>query len=142
VPQQAIGLGERRGVRQAVQPADEQQVLARAEVRVQRRAVRDVTEVPLRLQRRAGHVVAGYPHHAAGRRREPDQRAHRRRLARAVRPQEAEDLAAAHGEVERVHGDVLTVAVMERAQLDEGARVHARRPTLSRAALRRRAAKR
>jgi len=47
----------------------------------------------------------------------------RRRLARTVRPEQAEHLAALHGDVDPAHGLVLAVALAQVPHLDRGARV-------------------
>ena len=64
-------------------------------------------------------VVAAVDGDVAARRCvEPEDQAHRRRLAGAVRPEEARDDARLHGEAEPVDGPLLAVVLREIARLD------------------------
>jgi len=118
-------LGEAEGVEQApglageillgdpVEAADEQQVLARREVGVERRAVGDEAQAPARLERLGGDVVAVDAHAPAVGGEQAAEDAQGRGLAGAVGPQQAQDLAAAHLEIQAVEGDELAVALRD-----------------------------
>jgi len=69
---------------------------------------RDVADALAHLSRRLTQVVAGHRRFAATRRQQRRQHAQRGRLAGAVRPQEAEDLAGLHAQVDP--GDRLDAA--------------------------------
>ena len=77
--------------------------LARRQVRVDVRVLGQKADA--RHRRRAtGRARRGSSHRPARRRDEPHQHLDRRRLARAVRPEEAEDLPARHLEANAAHG--------------------------------------
>jgi hypothetical protein len=94
-------LLERRVVELA-EVAGEAQVLEHAHLEVQRRALRQVPEGLPDLQGLVEDVVPVDARRARRRRDEAREDAHRGRLARAVRPEKAHDLAAAHFEVDLV----------------------------------------
>jgi len=66
--------------------------------------LRDVAEPQPRPAIRLGRcdVAAVQPHQAAGRRQEPHQRLEQRRFPGTIRPQEPEQLAARHDQVDAV----------------------------------------
>ena len=93
----------RSRARHALQPRDEAQVPVDAQVGVEGRVLREVADGAPARERLAQRVVAGDPHRAAGGREDAGQDAHRGRLAGAVRPEEADDLAARDPEGDAAH---------------------------------------
>ena len=86
--------------------ADEREILARRQVVEQRQVFRNDPHAALRLERLAGieHVPPQHDHLPAGRGEQPGQHLDRRRLARAVGPQEPVKRPALDGQVDAVHG--------------------------------------
>ena len=87
-------------------------------VGIERRRFRQVAGAPLGFDRLIEDVEPGDDRLALGRRHVAGQDAHRRRLAGAVRPEEAEDLAALDAEADVVDGGDAAVAFREVLNLD------------------------
>ena len=102
----------------AVAAREEVEVLPDAEVVVHAVEVGHVADAAADLDRVRADRDAGHERLARGRGEERGQDLHRRRLARAVRPDQPEDLAAADDEVDAGHGEVVVVALHEAAGLD------------------------
>ena len=98
--------------------AHERQVLAHGHLGIERRRLRQVAGAALGLDGLIEDVEAGDDGLAVGRRHVPGEDAHRRRLARAVRPEEAEDFAALDPERHVVDRGDATVAFREVLDLD------------------------
>src|SRR6185312_5591883 len=98
----ALGPIANLGGLKIVDAAVELDVLAHGEVVVEREALAHVPDVALDRLRFAEHVVSGDRRFAARRREETGEHADGRRLAGAVRAEEAEHLARTH-----VEGDVI-----------------------------------
>ena len=104
-PLLALGAGD------AVQRRLEAQVLAAREQRVERGFLEGSADGRAHLRALLDDVEAGDARAAVGRRQQRREHVHGRRLAGAVRSQEAVDLAFGDDEVDPVHGaDVLEVA--------------------------------
>src|SRR5260221_584525 len=103
-------LGERSraaaslATREAVQARDELEDLEAREVRIQERLVGQVADVALERDRVGVAVAAEDRRAARARAQQAHEQADRRRLARAVRPEEAHDLAALDAQGEPAHG--------------------------------------
>ena len=102
----------------ALQFADEVQILHDGHVGVEGRRFREVPGPALGLDRLFEHIESRDDRLALRGRHEPGQDAHRRRLAGAVGPQEAEDLAAFHPEADVFDGRDAAVAFREVLNLD------------------------
>jgi hypothetical protein len=76
----------------------------RSSAAIGRRVLGQVADQALGLERRFGDVVAADGHATGGRRHEAGDHAHGGRLARAVRAEEAQHLAALDAERNTVHG--------------------------------------
>ena len=100
---QRLALAGRRPP-QAVDAAEEAQVLGDGEVVVEAEALAHVPDPPLHALGVLRDVHAEHEAGAGGRPEQPAQHADRRGLAGAVRAEEAEDLALVHGERDPVHG--------------------------------------
>ena len=85
----------RRGIEAAAQPAEQVDRLAAGEVGPEVHVAGDVREPPVQRDRVAPRVAAEQARRARVGAQQAEQHADRRRLARAVRPEEAVDLAAA-----------------------------------------------
>ena len=96
----------------------EVEVLLDREILVEREVLGHVADRGAQALGVARHAVAEHLRRAGGRLEEPHQHAHERRLARAVRPEAAEDLAPPHGEVDAVDGDARAEAAREPAGQD------------------------
>ena len=99
--------------RHALDPALEQEVLTAGRLAVDARLLRDVADRPPHAVRLADDVVAGDERAAGIRLRQRRQDPHRRRLPRAVRPEQAEDLACAHREGDAGERPDGSVALLE-----------------------------
>ena len=97
---------------------DEGQILADRHVRVERRRFRQIAGPALGLDRLVEDVEARDDGFALGGRHEAGEDAHRRRLAGAVRAEEAEDLAALDAEADVVDRRDAAVAFREVLDLD------------------------
>ena len=121
-----------------VHPRDEAQVLADRQVLPQRESLRHVADVALDRLRLAPDVEAEARPFAAVGRQQPAQHPDRRGLAAAVGTEEAEDLAAAHGQREILDHVVVAEALVEAAHVDDDLAGHGARAALTtRAASRR-----
>ena len=103
-----------------VHPRDEAQVLADRQVLPQREALRHVADVALDRLGLAQDVEAETGALAAVGREQPAQHPDRRGLAAAVRPEEAEDLAAAHRQREILDDVMAAEALVQAAHVDDG----------------------
>jgi hypothetical protein len=112
-----LALGQRRAA-QAVDATEEAQVLAHAEVVVQAEALAHVADPALHGLGVARDVDAQDVGAAARRRQQTAQHPDRRRLARAVGPEEAEDLAFFDRERNPVHGGKRAEALAQVPELD------------------------
>ena len=108
----------RQRARHAVELGVEAQVLLGAQVAIQGGVLEHEADVAAHVVALALHVVPGHAGRAAGQPRERAEHADRGRLARAVRPQEAEDLARGHLEIDAAHGLDLAVALGQPANPD------------------------
>ena len=90
--------------RHVVHGGEEREVLVDREVFVQRELLRHVADAALQRLGVARDLVAEHVDLAGGRVQQAAEHADRRRLAGAVRPEEAVDLAPAHREIEAVDG--------------------------------------
>ena len=88
---------------QAEEPAAELQVLRHRELHVERVVLGDDADPPLDRDRVPGDVVAGHPGPAAGRGDQRGEHADGGGLARAVRAEQAEELALRDVEVDAAH---------------------------------------
>jgi hypothetical protein len=79
-------------------------VLAAGKERVERRLLERRADGGAYLRSLLDHVVAGHPRLAAGRRKQRGEHVDRGGLARAVRAEEAVDLAGLDAQVDAVHG--------------------------------------
>jgi hypothetical protein len=105
---------------EAAHARHEGQEAVRRHVGIAGRALRQVADLALGLARPARDVVAADRDAARGRHEEARDHLHGRRLARAVGPEEAEHLAAAHREAHVVDGREGAEALGEVADLDRG----------------------
>ena len=101
------GLAE---VRQRIEPRDELEVLADRQILVEGEALRHVADLALDRLGLALDVVAEAGPLAGGRPEQAADQADRRRLAGAVRPEEADDLARRDLEVDIVHDGLVAEA--------------------------------
>ena len=83
---------------------DEAQEASDAHVAVERRALRQVADLALCLQRVPGDIAAANHRGAAGRRQESGHHLHGGGLARTIGAQEPQHLAGLHREADAVHG--------------------------------------
>jgi hypothetical protein len=100
--EQLLGAGAALRAGESVQRGLEAQVLAAGEQRVERRLLQRGADHAADLRSLAGDVVAADARAAARRRQQRGEHVHRRRLARAVRPEEAVDLARLDPQVDPV----------------------------------------
>src|SRR5213595_2104055 len=98
--QQSIGLASSLRRRHGVERRLQADQLATGHQRIERRLLERHADLPEHLARLVDDVIAGHPRAPARRPQERGQHSHRRRLAGAVRPQEAVDLALADVEVD------------------------------------------
>ena len=97
----------------AVELGVEEEVLLRRQVEVEGGVLEHQSDVAPDLAPLGHHVVARHQRGAARRLDERAQHPDRRRLARAVRPEEAERLPRRNLEVDAAHRDELSVALLE-----------------------------
>ena len=109
----------RGAVGHPVHPRDEREVLADREVVPEREPLRHVARAALDLPRLGADVVAQARALAGVGREQPAEHPDRRRLAAAVRSEEAEDLAAPHRQREVAHDVVLAEVLVEAAHVDD-----------------------
>jgi len=102
-----VGAPAALGGRQALQGRLQADQLAAGHQRVQRRFLQGDPDRGPHRPRFADDVVAGDGRPAAGRQQQRRQHPHRRRLAGAVGPEEAEDLALRDGDVDALHRQYL-----------------------------------
>ena len=79
------------------------EILVHPHVRIQRDILRKIPDVLARPERLAENIPPGHFRAPGGRRKEAGQDLHRRALPRPVRPEETDDLAFGHLEINRVH---------------------------------------
>src|SRR6185437_11187766 len=84
------------------EPRMEIEVLTNGELGVERKRLRHVADAPARVEVAGVDLLAEKQGVAFIRRQQSGQHLHRRRLAGAVRPDKAEDLAALDGEADMV----------------------------------------
>ena len=108
------------GPPEPVEPARQLQVLLGRELAVERRLLEDEADVLAHRQRFGDDVVAVDLGAAAGRADQRRQHVDHRRLARPVGAEEAEELAAADVDVDRLDGAQLAVVLAEPERLDDG----------------------
>src|SRR5205807_9085165 len=94
------------------------------QVRVEARPLDEACDALEGLRAVAEWVTAEQPGHAVRRTDEPEQHPQRGRLARAVRPQVAEDVAAVDRQIDVVDRDDLAVSLDEPARLDRRGVAH------------------
>jgi len=94
----ALHLAGEGGATHALDLGDESQVRAHVERVVQWRALGHVADATGGLDVLGGHIVPGHRHSPGGGRGEAGDQSHGRRLASTVGTEEADDLAAIHGE--------------------------------------------
>src|SRR5262245_31756699 len=104
--------------REAIDPAEEMNVLIDREQLVQRKALRHVADALLDRFWIGGNVDAVNFRGPGGWPKQTAQHPNRRRLAGAVAAEEAEDLSATHVERQTIHGDELTESPGEIADFD------------------------
>ena len=102
----------------AVEPARVAQVLAAGHAAVEADGVGQVADVALDLERACARIDAQHARRAAGRLGQAEQHQDRRRLARAVGPEQAEDLALVDRQVELVDRRELAVLLGQAARMD------------------------
>ncbi len=107
-----------RGRLGAADGSDDAQVLASGEVQVKARLLDDRADALQRLRALGGHGMAEQAHAAGARLGEAEQHADHRRLAGAVRAEEAERRAARHLQVDAVERRALAEALGQAAGLD------------------------
>ena len=100
--------------------AQQAEVPARAHERVERRVVDEAADVPQRALELAGHAVAGHLRVAARRVDQAEDEADDGRLAGAVGPEEAEDVALADLHVETVDRAQLPKCLVRRVGREDG----------------------
>ncbi len=105
----------------AVERRDELEVLAAREVGVEARRLDEARDALERAHAVDHRVAPEEPRAAAARADQPEQHAQRRRLARAVGPEVAVDVARLDGQVDVVDRRDLAVGLDEAARLDDGA---------------------
>ena len=109
------------GGRHALDPRHEIQILFDRHVGIERRGFRQVAGPALGFDRLLEHVEPGDHGLAIGRRHVAGQNPHRRRLAGAVRAQEAEDFAALDAKADVVDGGDPAVLLGEVLDLNHNA---------------------
>src|SRR5258706_385687 len=102
----------------AVHPADEIEVLPDRQVFPERETLRHVTDFALDIGRLRHHVVAQAGAAARIGREQAADHADRGRFAAAVRPEEAEDLAARHLEAQVAHHMLVAEALVQALDVD------------------------
>ena len=108
------------GLAQVVEAADQHQVLPAGEGLVDGRELPGQADHRPHLRRLLHHVVAGDHRPPAVGRQEGGQDAHGGRLARPVRPEEPEDAAGGHGQVDAVEGPDGAVGLAQALDDDGG----------------------
>ena len=108
---QLVGPLADHGAGEPEVPAVDEQVLAHGQLEVERVLLRDRAEAGPDLGTVGRRVHAEHPQLAAGHRRDARDHPHRRGLARAVRPEEAERLARLDPEVDAVDRDEVAEAL-------------------------------
>ena len=104
----------------ALDVADEREVVADGHVQVQRRQLGHVPDLLLHRLRLLQDVVPVQLHRALRGGEVAGDDVHRRGLPRAVGPEEPEDLAPVHGEVQAVDGQALAVFLRDVLDLYQG----------------------
>ena len=88
---------EEMRARKAIGPAKEAQVLVDRQAAVEREVLRNVADIGPRLDARRAQIDTSHRELTARRGQQAAEHAERRRLARAVRAEQPEDLTAVHG---------------------------------------------
>ena len=109
---------------EALQPRAELQELPHPHVEMDGVVLRHVADPPPHLVRLVEDIETRHPRRAARRRHEAGEDAHGGRFARAVRPEEPDDLPATDRERKSVHGRAARIAFREVADLDHRDIVH------------------
>ena len=91
--------------RQVIELRVEQKILPNRQFAVERERLRHVADVAAHLHVVGAHRAAEQLGPAGGRREKSGQHLHRRRLAAAIRSEEAENFAAADAKTDVIHGD-------------------------------------
>ena len=104
--------------RQMIELGVQLEVLSDRQLAVEREGLRHVADVAPGLHVVRAHGLAEQLARSAGRRQEADQHFHRRRLAAAVRAEEAEDLAARDSETDVIDGDEIAEPPRQTLRLD------------------------
>ena len=111
---QALALLARNAIKLGVN----QQVLLDAQLEVARHCLRDHADRAAHVVRLLDDVEAADQRGAGGRRQQRDEHADQRRLARAVWPEQAENLAFLDGEADAVHGGEVAELLDDRSDVD------------------------
>ena len=106
------------------------QIVGGGEIVIEADRVRQIADAALDRERLARRIEAEHAHFAAGDVGQAEHHQDGRRLARAVRAEETENLAAPDGERDVVDGDRRAVVFGEACGLDDGVLAH-RRPNLA-----------
>ena len=106
------------GPRDPLDARDKRQVLAHRHFGIERRCFGKVAGPPLRLDRLLKYVVSRDNRLSLARRNVAGEHPHRRRLARAVRSEEAENLAPLDGKADVVHRGYGAVPLGEMLNFD------------------------
>jgi hypothetical protein len=102
----------------ALQPPDKREILADFHVRVQRRTFRQIADPLFHFQRLLQHIESGHVCRSGGRRQKAGQDPHRRRLPRAIRTEESDNLAFLNFKGNIVDSDVTRVSLRQAFHLD------------------------
>ena len=100
------------------QPRVQRELLARGQLRVERRLLEHHADLPPHRGAFAHHVVSEQERRTGGRREQRGEHTHRRRLARPVRAEQAEADPARHVEIDPCERGALAVALLQAAHLD------------------------
>ena len=111
-------------IRDLVKPGDEVEVLADGEVFVEREALGHVADFQLDAIGLADHVVAEAGAAAGIGTEQAAEHADGRGLARAVRPEESDDLAAVHVEIDMIHHHLAREGLGQVLDRDDRSAVH------------------
>ena len=105
----------------ALQLGHKQQVFPHSHILVQRRLLRQIADAGLGGGGFLGNIMAVDGHGAVGGRQVAGDDIHGRRLARAVRPQQAVDAAVLNGKADVIHSGMAAVAFRQMFDLDQNA---------------------
>src|SRR5439155_25032226 len=116
---------------QPVGAGEEVEILAHGQVAIERESLRHIADVLPRRSARRSDIDACHSERAARRRKKSAQHPERGRLSRAVRSQEAENLAALDGKTDAVHGAEICEHPDEIAHFDSFGRLRCKWPLQS-----------